>query len=185
MGDTPLVIRIYSNSEIPTLNMPPDFSVNHNVPDIELLQEVFNISDPKYRGVVNLIAEAQFPSLPDHYKVLSLVRALELMTPKGQQLGDILDKYQDQYIKIGISNGKFRSALPQIRNRCAHGLSNKSTESMVAAVCSEIAYLGHLVLLLRQISSDLFKDSFGIYMYVDLGASPMPWDLGAGGLPPE
>lgn len=172
IGDTPLVIRAYSNNELPVLSMPPNFSVDHGIADRDILQEVFNMSDTKYRGTVNLIAEAQLPSLPDHYKILSLVRAIELMTPKGQEIGDILDKYEAQFKETKMSGKKFRNALPQIRNLCAHGPSNKNAEPMVAAVCAEMPYITNLILLLRKITSDMFESSFGIRMYVDLEARP-------------
>src|SRR5262245_20908123 len=70
-----------------------------------------------------LIAESVVPSIPPHYQVLSLVRALEFLFPNGNERKERLELYQADFASIGASKRRFCNALPELRTRCAHGVS--------------------------------------------------------------
>lgn len=71
--------------------------------------------------IAALLAEAQMPAVPPHYRVLSLVRAVELLFPDESERSSALDRFNGQFQNFGVSTRPLRNALPEIRNRCAHG----------------------------------------------------------------
>ena len=101
----------------------PDYRLS-----IEHVVGVFGaISTKALAPIAALFAEAQMPSLPIHYRVLSLVRAIELLYEDERQRAAVLDAFEPHFAKLNISDQPFRSALPQIRTRCAHGRSRGRT----------------------------------------------------------
>ncbi len=79
------------------------------------------IANKRVNSIAALLAEAQVPSLPPHYAVLSLIRAIELLWPDAGLRTAALDSRQEEFAALGISTRLFRNALPEIRSRCAHG----------------------------------------------------------------
>lgn len=73
--------------------------------------------------VATLLAEGQIPSMPPHYRVLSLIRAAELLWPDERIFNSILDTRNAEFLALNLSKRHFRSALAEIRTRCAHGRS--------------------------------------------------------------
>jgi hypothetical protein len=102
----------------------PEFRVN-----IRNVLGVFGaIHGPLTAPVAALLADAQYPSTPPHYAVLSLVRALELLWPEDADRDNILAAREDEFAALKLSTRPFRNALPEIRNRCAHGHSRGRTK---------------------------------------------------------
>ena len=145
----PLVIQ-------PTINS--DWRVNENH-----VLGVFGAIHGKVKSdVAALLAEAQVQSLPVHYSVLSLMRAIELLWPEDKDRNAILDAREEEFATIGISDQLFRNALPRIRNRCAHGRGRGREEPFVGLGYSSPLY--PLAKLLGSIVSRGLRDNFGIEM---------------------
>lgn len=70
--------------------------------------------------IAALLAESLVSSLPPHYAVLSLVRAIELLWPVEADLHAILNAREAEFAALEISQRPFRNALPELRNKCAH-----------------------------------------------------------------
>jgi hypothetical protein len=88
------------------------------IPKILLLIRSFNTKIG--HSVAALLAESNIPSMPPHYSILSLVRAAEMLW-SDEEFNAVLDGRDVDFAKLGLSKRSFRSALPEIRNRCAHG----------------------------------------------------------------
>ncbi len=92
--------------------------------DIANVVTVFGaISNRRLSAIAALLGEGQVPSFPPHYRALSLIRAIELLYPNEAERGTALDRFQHHFASLNISTCPFRSALPQLRTRCAHGRS--------------------------------------------------------------
>ena len=145
----PLVIQ-------PTVN--PNWRLNENH-----VLGVFGAIHGKVKSdVAALLAEAQVHSLPVHYSVLSLMRAIELLWPEVEDRNVILDAREEEFAAIAISDQLFRNALSRIRNRCAHGRGRGRDEPFVGLGYNSPLY--PLKKLLGSIVSRGLRDNFGIEM---------------------
>lgn len=110
------------------------------------------IATSELAPIAALLAEGQMPTIPPHYRVLSLVRAIELLYENGRERSDALDEFQAQFAALGISQRPFRTALPEIRNRCAHGRGRgRNQPSPFTGIGYGEASLRALTLLLRSV----------------------------------
>lgn len=145
----PLVVQ-------PTANLDWRLNENH-------VLGVFGAIHGKVKNdVAALLAEAQVHSLPPHYAVLSLMRAIELLWPEDQDQNAIFDGRETEFAAIGISEQLFRNAMPRIRNRCAHGRGRGKEEPFVGLGYNTPLY--PLKKLLVSIVSRGLRDKFGIEM---------------------
>lgn len=71
---------------------------------------------------VGALSEATRGDIPRHYRFLALCRALELLIPADRQRSNWLERYEDEFRALEIDPKRFRNYVPQLRNRCAHGL---------------------------------------------------------------
>ena len=136
----PQAIPIYSPSGFITA------LVQTNDPEPTYRLVIDHVQDPEYRingahfgGVFEalfskpfssaaaLFAESQLHQLPTHYRVLSLVRAVECLYPVQSERNDVLASFEAEFASLKISKRKFVSALHDIRSRCAHGVPNGKT----------------------------------------------------------
>ena len=141
----------------PVLN--PDYRL-----DIRKVLGVFGVIHHRQLAPISaLLAESQLPSLPPHYQILSLVRALELLYPDEADRGAALDRFEAPFAALHIGRGRFRNALPEIRTRCAHGRSRGRTnpEPFVGIGYNEANLFG-LARLLRSIVADGLQTLHGI-----------------------
>lgn len=111
--------------------------------------------------IISLLAEAAMPALPVHYRVLSLWRAFELLVPERTRR-EVLDRYDAQFATIGVSQRRFYNAMPEIRNRCAHGVGTGAANPLVAQVYPELRELHQLVALLRTVVFDCLREERGL-----------------------
>jgi len=81
------------------------------------------ICNKQLAPIAALLAEGQVPSIPPHYRVLSLIRGLELLYEDERERNLALEAFEDHFAGLQISAAKFVNALPQLRTRCAHGIS--------------------------------------------------------------
>jgi hypothetical protein len=101
----------------------PEYSLNIN----HVLGVFGAICNRTLAPIAALLAEGQVPTIPPHYRVLSLIRAIELLYSDERELSGALDHFQYHFTKLAISDQPFRNALPQLRTRCAHGRSRGRT----------------------------------------------------------
>lgn len=101
----------------------PEYRLNIN----NVLGVFGAISNRTLAPIAALLAEGQVPNLPPHYRVLSLIRAIELLYPEEHGRSAALDQFEHHFAPLGISDHPFRKALPQLRTRCAHGRSRGRT----------------------------------------------------------
>ena len=116
--------------------------------------------------ILSLLAEAQIPSVPTHYKILSLIRALEILFPSEQERFAWLDRYEDKFAALKISNKRFRNALPELRTRCAHGVSRGDVVPLVGQAYGEVREILLLLKLLRQVVADRANEIYGLGLYI-------------------
>ncbi|WP_442782884.1 hypothetical protein [Collimonas fungivorans] len=118
--------------------------------------------------IISLLAEAQTPAIPTHYKVLSLIRALEVLFPIEQERFAWLDRYESQFAAIEISRRCFRNALPELRTKCAHGVSRGGSGPLVAQAYGELQGMPLLLTLLRTVVADRVKEQHGVGIEIGL-----------------
>lgn len=121
------------------------------------------IATKEISPIAALLAESQFLPIPPQYRVLSLVRAVELLFGEGDERNSALDQFQDEFAALDISISPFRSALPQLRTRCAHGRSRgrKNPEPFVGIGYNEPTLLP-LIDLLQAVVVSGMRDRFGL-----------------------
>ena len=153
---------VVRQSNHPELSYATGFSLITNrdilvqIPQVLSLINAFNtkVGQP----VAALLAESNIPSMPLHYSVLSLVRAAELLWPDEAQFNAALDKRNADFAKLGLSNRTFRNALPEIRNRCAHGRGRGRSDPEPHIGVGFQSPLAPLVDLLTEIVTDGVRD---------------------------
>ena len=113
--------------------------------------------------VLSLIGEAALPALPAHYRVLSLYRAMELLTSK-EELDEWCDEFQPAFADLKMSERAFRNAMPEIRNRCAHGAGRGrgNPAPLVAQVYPELDEISGLADLLRRMVFEMLRRKHSI-----------------------
>ncbi|WP_155935113.1 hypothetical protein [Methylobacterium sp. 10] len=164
-----------------TVNPPPinEFDLNN----INML--FAETVDPKQADVLALLAESIVPNVPNHYKFLSLYRAMELLTPNIKLREAILDKYQEDFVTINTGAiPLFRKAIPAIRDRCAHGRLDKKLSRqpergdknypIVGIGYNHNVNLYALLTLFRRVVADTIKDEFGTNITANPKADKRP-----------
>lgn len=152
-----------SDDELPALVFDVSKNINDNhVVNYHNIAIIFSeASRLGLQSVVSLIGEAALPSLPVHYRVLSLFRAFELLIPDSDRRA-VYERFEDDFAAIGISTRHFRNAMPEIRNRCAHGWGNGAPAPLVAQIYPELSGLGDLAALLREIVMAVLREKHGL-----------------------
>lgn len=108
---------LYQVKIIPVVN--PNYKLN-----IFNVMGIFSsIYSRELLAILSLLGEAQVPSIPIHYKTLSLIRAIELIHPEKKDYNRALSKFDKTFAELAVSSSKLREFLPQLRTRCAHGRS--------------------------------------------------------------
>lgn len=168
-GDGLLSLTNETDSPSPKLPAAIELRINEqHVVDVDNVSKVFcGTFDPAKIPILALLAESQLPTIPPHYKALSLIRALELLIPEEKQRGDWLNSYEADFGAIGISRRRFRNALAELRTRCAHGVSRGGAGPLVAPVYGEIPELSKLLNLLRRAVIDRIGASYGIKFQIN------------------
>lgn len=121
------------------------------------------ISNREAAPIAALVAESQFAPIPPHYRVLSAIRAIELLHQDEHARNAVLDTYEDGFRALNISTSPFRAAFYQLRTRCAHGRSRGrvNPEPFVGIGYNEPA-LVPLLNLLKTIVVDGLRERFGM-----------------------
>lgn len=105
-----------------------------------------------FSSAAALFAESQLNHLPVHYRVLSLVRTLECLYPTPSDRNAALESFEAEFASLKISKRKFVGALPEIRTRCAHGVSNGRTPPKpFVGIGYDNGQLHHLIGLLTSV----------------------------------
>jgi len=110
--------------------------------------------------IIALLAEAISPWIPMHYKILSIVRALEILIPKENERFSWLDRYHDGengYQSTKFNSQLFRNALPAIRTRCAHGGSRGKEAPFVGQAYADSSELHPVYSLLCRVLVDKIR----------------------------
>ena len=71
-----------------------------------------------------LLAEAHCNLIPVHYRMLSLMRIVELLQ-KSEKTQHWMDQYDQLFTATGLSTRRLRKAYPELRTRIAHGYSRE------------------------------------------------------------
>ncbi|MFT3965393.1 MAG: hypothetical protein QM690_05880 [Sphingobium sp.] len=110
------------------------------------------IAKKEIAPIASLLSDAQIPAMPPQYRVLSLVRAIELLWPDEQLRRGALSVWQARYEELNIGTRPLESELHVIRTRCAHGRSRGrvNPEPFVGIGYGETT-LSQLVRLLRSV----------------------------------
>jgi hypothetical protein len=74
----------------------------------------------------------------------------------------VYERFEGNFAAIGISARPFRNAMPEIRNRCAHGWGNGAPEPFVAQIYPELSGLRNLAALLREILMTMLRERHGL-----------------------
>ena len=153
-----------SDDEVPVYPLGVTVEYNNSYrSNVDNIANVFrNTARKKYRQIISLLAEAQTPQIPTHYKILSLIRALELLLPNEAERSKFLSNYQDEFEKTKVSNKQFKNALPELRTRCAHGESRGGADPFVSPAYEETKGLSLLLCLLRGIVANLSREKYGL-----------------------
>lgn len=114
-----------------------------------------------------LMAEGGVPSIPLHYQVLSLVRALEFLFPDKDKREERLERYQADFASIGASKRAFRNALPELRTRCAHGVSRGGALPLTGLGFNE-EKLRAVLGLLRRVATDAVREIHSINIQLNV-----------------
>ncbi|TXN27403.1 hypothetical protein [Methylobacterium sp. WL19] len=140
----------------------------------ENIASIFSESlDPKQSDALSLLAESLIPNMPNHYKFLSLYRALELLRKNKKQQATLLDAYQKKFSEINTGKIKqIKVAFPAIRNICAHGRldMNPSITPERGDIKYPIIGIGYnhktniydLLHLFREIIADTIRSDFAL-----------------------
>jgi hypothetical protein len=131
-----------------------------HVVDVKNLVAVFHeTSKPEIATPIALIAEGQLPTMPPHYRALSLIRALELMFEK-RPMRDWYDKYEEKFAALDVSRQKLKNAIHDIRTRCAHGVSRGGSPPFTGVGFANEDKLQEVVSLLRTITTDAAREIY-------------------------
>ncbi|QLC24964.1 hypothetical protein HFP57_07935 [Parasphingopyxis algicola] len=169
LGDGLISLANETDSHIP--HYPADIRVmapSDRVIDFDNIASIFaGTMDPAKMQILALLMEAQVPAIPVHYKVLSLIRALEVLLPDPVDRQKYLEKYELEFAKIEISERPLKNALPELRTRCAHGTSRGGAPPLVAPIFAELDKLVELLRLLRRAVVGRIGSDFGIKFEVN------------------
>jgi hypothetical protein len=121
-----------NQSESPEPEYPLTIEVKINEDyhiDIQNLIGNYNVisSNTKMSLVGRMLSEAVIPSIPPHYAVLSLIRAIELLWPNQRDRDAALAEREQEFAALNISQRSFVNSIHEIRTKCAHGVSRGRT----------------------------------------------------------
>ena len=74
--------------------------------------------------------------------------------------------YQADFASIGASKRRFRNALPELRARCAHGMSRRGALPLTGLGFNE-EKLRTVLRLLRRVATDALRELHSIDIQVD------------------
>ena len=137
----------------------PDYRLN-----IDRVLGVFEaISNRALGSISALLAEGQVSTIPPQYRVLSLIRAVELLYPNERDRTVALSRFNAHFAELGISPQPLANALPQLRTRCAHGRSRgrQNPEPFVGVGYNE-PHLPSLLTLLQSIVAHGIRELHGL-----------------------
>lgn len=152
-----------TDDDYPQYGAAIDLKVNsdHVVDAPSIMNAFVGTSDQPTAVVLALIAESIVPNIPPHYQVLSAIRALEFLFPVGTERAAWLDRYQEDFVATGASPRQFRNALPELRTRCAHGLSRGGALPLTGLGFGDQT-LRSVLQLLRRVAADAVRTLHGI-----------------------
>lgn len=132
--------------------------------DISRVLGVFGvINNRALASILALLTEGQVPTIPPHYRMLSLIRALELLYPVKEDLRIALGRFDQHFAELGISTYPLASALPQLRTRCAHGRSRaRQNQEPFVGIAYDEPHLLPMLTLLRSIVAHGLHELHGI-----------------------
>lgn len=105
----------------------PDYRLDIN----RIVSTFGTVANPEMAPITALLAEGQMPSIPIHYRVLSLVRAFEKLYESKSEQYAVLDRFEDHFSSLNIGKRAFKNSLHDIRSRCAHGKGRGDEEPFV------------------------------------------------------
>lgn len=149
-GDNFINVMYQSDDPEPAVPFEIGYSVNNEYKlDIGRVTGAFSAFCQKgVPRIAALLGESQVNFYPPQFKILSLMRALELLYPEPKHRDEIYLLFEDSFASLNVSDKKLKNALPQIRNRCAHG-KGRGDESPFVGIAYNEGKLSSLVSLLR------------------------------------
>jgi hypothetical protein len=136
-------------------------NADYRVDGANVARVFWEVYGPVKGAVASLLAEAQVPSLPPHYAVLSLTRAMELLWPADEDRYRELTMREADFAALKISDQPFKNALPRLRNRCAHGRGRGKDDPFIGIGMND-HNLRALRNLLTGIVADGLRHRFGV-----------------------
>lgn len=110
------------------------------------------ISNRTLAPIAALLAEGQVPTIPPQYRILSLIRAIELLYPAEGDRRVALERFEEHFVDLKLSDRPFRNALPELRTRCAHGRSRgREIPDPFVGIGYNEPHLLRLIVLLRSV----------------------------------
>lgn len=76
-----------------------------------------------HEPLFKLLSDSQQPQLPISYRYLSVYKVLELefkVAKKWPLLGQLLERFQDEYRALNVSNRTLENYIHEVRDLCAH-----------------------------------------------------------------
>lgn len=121
----PLGITLETDNVLPNINfILGQPRSNQNINADKIMDTLSYLVGVRELNLTSFYLESQLPGMPLHYRVLSLIRAIEVMYDERPDMDAFLDKYQEAFAQLRISNKLFKNALHELRARCAHGKPN-------------------------------------------------------------
>lgn len=173
-----ITLMYQSDDQVPQYRYPIEFTRNSDYQlSISNVLGVFcAIGSKAVSPIAALLAEGQVPTIPPHYRALSLIRAIELLYPEQRDRDEALDKFDGHFGELQIDKHSFRKALPQLRTRCAHGTSRGriNPEPFIGVGYNEPQLLS-LVTLLRSVVAHGLQTLHGLeFGGMQYGPTPDP-----------
>lgn len=168
-GDSSFIyLWMETDEPVPTYSVSIQQQINTNhIIDTHNITVVFcETLNSSVEPLLSLLAESQTPIIPLHYKILSLIRALEILFPIEKERFEYLDQYQEQFSKINVSTKLFRNSLPEIRAKCAHGISRGGAKPFVSQAYGELPKIDLLLGLLRNMVIEGLKEKHNFILEV-------------------
>lgn len=153
-------------------NEPPDLNIGFNMflnPDFQVNSENIRsvyINTFSVRNHIRLFSDAQDKRIPLQYRYLSLYKLIELeFKQKGQwreEFTKFLEKFEDDFTKLGLTKKKLNNYIHDIRDRCAHIKSAKEvigvTELSREAAIEVSTFLPFLTNICATMLNEKYKD---------------------------
>lgn len=105
--------------------------------------------------LICLIADSQDARLPLQYRYLSLYKILELEFRRGSKwvgLSERLDKFEEKYKALNVSNRSLKNLLHELRDKCAHiKTGREETLGIVGVDHQDAVVIAKLMPLVREV----------------------------------